>query len=263
MTDNFRLHGGAPCGVVALHGGPGAAGEARPFAEVLAEKHGVLEPFLLAETFEEQVHELKDIVRSRAEASVTLVGHSYGAMISYVFAARYPRLVRKLVMVSSGLLDGQDVEYASETRLSRLSAEDKQGLEAARTAYKTSVGERKKQAFIELFTRIKRADAYQLLPHESDLAADVIRPELYDSAWDGIQALRDSGELAAYGKDIKCPVSAIHGDYDPRPAESIRRVLRQNVKDFDFIVLKKCGHYPWYEKYARKVFYEKLLNDAL
>lgn len=256
MTANFRLHGKSPHMVVAVHGGPGGIGEARPFAEELAKKFGVVEPFLMAKTFEGQVLELKSVVEDKAMTPVILVGHSYGAMISYVFAARYPELVSKLVMVSSGLLEAVGAEGIAETRLSRLSYEQKERLETERAIYKSSKGKTKARAFVELFTLTKEADTYDAITHKSDLA--IIRPGLYDSVWEGVQPLRDSGDLVAYGTDIKCPVVAIHGDYDPRPAASVRLSLEKHVKDLKFITLEKCGHYPWYEKQARNNFYDAL-----
>lgn len=258
MVESFRLHGNPPYRIVVVHGGPGGVGQARPLAEEIARKYGVVEPFLLAETFEEQVLELKGIIESRAEAPVVLAGHSYGAMISYVFAARYPELVRKLVMVSSAALDAEGGNKAVQTRLSRLSPEQEERLETERAIYKSAKGKTKARAFVDLFTLIQELDSYDPIPHKSDL--EVIRPKLYDSAWEGVQMLRDSGRLAAYGKDIRCPVVAIHGDYDPRPAEGIRYILEDNVKNFRFILLQKCGHYPWYEKQALDKFYNVLFK---
>lgn len=259
MLKNMRLHGHPPYTVVAVHGGPGGVGEARPFAEELSKKYGVVEPFLMAESLEGQIADLKQAIEMHAQTPVVLISHSYGAMLSYIFAAKYPALVKKLIMISSGLLEAKDAEGINATRLSRLTPAQREKLEAARTAYKQARGGAKKQAFVELFTAIKEADAYNLIPHKSDLA--VIRPSLYDSVWDGMQTLRNSGELVAYGKDIQCPVIAIHGDYDPRPAQSIRNSLDTHVKDCEFILLKSCGHYPWYEKEAQSAFYERLLQS--
>jgi pimeloyl-ACP methyl ester carboxylesterase len=50
------------------------------------------------------------------------------------------------------------------------------------------------------------------------------------------------------GKNIECPVVAIHGDYDPHPADGVRIPLSNVLKDFRFILLGKCGHVPWFER---------------
>jgi len=35
------------------------------------------------------------------------------------------------------------------------------------------------------------------------------------------------------------------------------------VKNFRFILLEKCGHEPWKEKYARDKFYEILKKEIV
>jgi len=76
----------------------------------------------------------------------------------------------------------------------------------------------KEKLFVELFNLVRQADAYNIIPHESDLA--LIRPELYDSVWSDVKKIRDSGDLLDAGRSINCPVVAIHGDYDPRKPKS-------------------------------------------
>jgi pimeloyl-ACP methyl ester carboxylesterase len=63
------------------------------------------------------------------------------------------------------------------------------------------------------------------------------------------------------GKRIRCPVVAIHGDYDPHPAAGVRDSLAPVIKDFRFILLEKCGHYPWREQGAKDRFYNILKDE--
>jgi len=56
--------------------------------------------------------------------------------------------------------------------------------------------------------------------------------------------LRKSGKLLKLGKQIKYPVIAIHGDYDPHPAEGVLIPLSSILKYFRFLLLKHCGHKP-------------------
>ncbi len=74
--------------------------------------------------------------------------------------------------------------------------------------------------------------------------------------------LRKSGDLLDLGKMIACPVIAVHGSYDPHPAEDVRTSLAAVVKDFEFVLLKNCGHYPWIERDAKTKFYE-IVREAL
>ncbi len=259
MPENYRLHGEPPYSVVAVHGGPGAIGEARPFALELSKKYGVVEPLLLTKTLEGNITELQEIIETKADGPVTLIGHSYGAALCYLVAARYPELVKKLIMLSSSLLEQKYVAGMLKTRLSRMTPEDAERFETELGIYRRAKGKTKTKAFVEMYTLIQEGDAYDLIPHKSDLA--VLRPKLYDTVWEGMQALREADQLAPVGKDITCPVVAIHGDYDPRPAQSIHDSLAKYVKDLRFIVIEKCGHYPWYEQRARDNFYAQLLEN--
>jgi pimeloyl-ACP methyl ester carboxylesterase len=63
------------------------------------------------------------------------------------------------------------------------------------------------------------------------------------------------------GEKIKCPVVAIHGDYDPHPAKGVREPLSGVIKDFCFISLKNCGHKPWIEQEAKEEFYRILKKE--
>ena len=81
---------------------------------------------------------------------------------------------------------------------------------------------------------------------------------LADLTWKEAEELRRSGKLLASGKQIKCPVVAIHGDFDPHPAEGVEWPLLSVLENFRFIILEKCGHYPWKEKEAGTKFYKLL-----
>jgi pimeloyl-ACP methyl ester carboxylesterase len=75
--------------------------------------------------------------------------------------------------------------------------------------------------------------------------------------------MRQSGELLALAGQIRCPVVAIHGDYDPHPAEGVQEPLSATLGHFRFILLEKCGHTPWMERQARDAFYAILKKECI
>ena len=79
--------------------------------------------------------------------------------------------------------------------------------------------------------------------------------------WKDAAELRKSGKLLELANHIKCPVVAVHGDYDPHPAEGVEKPLSGILKDFRFILLEKCGHNPWVERHAKSRFYEVLQEE--
>jgi len=58
-------------------------------------------------------------------------------------------------------------------------------------------------------------------------------------------------------------VVALHGDYDPHPAEGVQKPLAATLKNFRFILLEKCGHKPWIERQSRDKFYAILKEELL
>ena len=77
------------------------------------------------------------------------------------------------------------------------------------------------------------------------------------------RTLLDSNELLKIIPEIQCPLVAIHGDYDVHPAEAVKEQFSQVITDFKFVLLERCGHTPWYEKYARDKFYAILKEEIL
>ncbi len=109
-----------------------------------------------------------------------------------------------------------------------------------------------------------KADTYNPLALEEDKNQEFQFDQSIwnnNGVWQEFVELRASGQLLALGKQIKCPVVAIHGDYDSHPPEGIQKPLASILKEFHFIPLKNCGHEPWREKEARKEFFKVLYSE--
>ena len=86
--------------------------------------------------------------------------------------------------------------------------------------------------------------------------------DIFKNVWQEAAQMRKTGALLKLGKLITCPALAIHGNYDPHPAEGVRDPLSGILADFQFKLLTKCGHTPWKERHAASRFYE-LLEEEL
>lgn len=257
---NPRIYGTPPYRVAVIHGGPGAPGEMVPVARELATTAGVLEPLQTKTTISGQVEELYTLLKEHADFPLTLIGYSWGAFLSYLFTARHPAMVKKLILVSSGVFEEHYAASIMPTRLSRLSTDERSQLDALAKALDDPTTPDKNGIFTQLGALIEKADAFDPLPSEQEDALEA-QYGLYDSVWQEAVALRSSGELLEQGKAIRCPVVAIHGDYDPHPAEGVHAPLSRVLKDFRFLLLEDCGHHPWCEKAAREQFYTLLKQE--
>ena len=81
----------------------------------------------------------------------------------------------------------------------------------------------KNRVLAELGNYMSRADSFDPLPHESEVIE--CQYDVYRSVWKDAQEMRTSVRLLALGRQIHCPVLAVHGDYDPHPAEGVRTPL--------------------------------------
>lgn len=254
--NNLRVYGKAPFQIIVVHGGPGAAGEMAPVAQKLAVKYGVLEPFQTAMSVTEQIEELRWVLQNHGTLPIILIGYSWGAWLSYMLAAQYPTLVKKLILVSSGSFEDFYVQGRSQVRLSRLNNEERAEFELLANTFDTLEGDEKNIALGRLGLLSLRADTYDALTSiDRDFASLALRADIFQAVWSEAADMRRSGKLLALGQQIMCPVVAIHGDYDSHPAEGVQKPLSGIVADFEFILLEQCGHKPWIERWAREKFY--------
>jgi pimeloyl-ACP methyl ester carboxylesterase len=257
---NLRKYGEVPFNVAVIHGGPGAPGDMAPVARELASGWGILEPLQTAASLEGQVQELKTVLEQDGDLPVTLIGFSWGAWLSFIFAADHPASVEKLILVGSG---GYEARYAAgihETRLNRLSEEDRTEVQSLIKVLDDPAAGDKSAAFARFGALFSKADAYDPMGYESEVIE--YQAGIFESVWKDAAELRRSGRLLELGKRIQCPVVAIHGDYDPHPAEGVQKPLSAILKSFRFVLLKNCGHMPWIERQARDEFY-RILKEEL
>jgi len=188
-----------------------------------------------------------------------LIGWSWGAWLGFIFAAEYPRLVDKLIMVAAPPFEERYVADIMATRLGRLPAtRSSEALSLMKSLDDPAIALHG-EAMDRLYKIFLRTDSLDPLPHEEEVLEFQYR--VYRGVWEQASALRRSGELLEMGKRIQCPVIALHGDYDPHPPEGVREPLSRSLSDFRFILLAGCGHYPWLERTARREFFTILAGE--
>lgn len=260
---SLRTYGKPPFTVAVIHGGPGAAGEMVPVALELSRTWNVLEPLQTATSLEGQVGELRAILAGHGELPVTLIGFSWGAWLGYLVAARYPAIIRNLILIGCGPYAETYVAKLHEVRSGRLH----EGERAEYASIIRMLGERKNKDSDAMLARLGalslKTDAYDPISGESNREDPIGgRADLFQKVWSAAVEMRRSGKLLELGKLIQCPVVAIHGDYDPHPAEGVQKPLSAVLRDFRFVLLRNCGHRPWIERQAKGKFYE-ILHDEL
>lgn len=257
---NVRFHGMKPYRVAAVHGGPGAAGSAAALAEGLAGSCGVLEPLQTKDSVDGQVEELGEQLRiSGGGKALVLIGHSWGAWLCAMTAARYPELAARLILVGAGPLEEGYVPIIEKRRLSHFSGEERnlyfsllEKLQDPRSAEKS----RLLQSLGEL---CGKADSFCELP---DTEPPVIPDgEIYSRVFAEASEMRKNGMLAAEFRKLRVPLLVIHGEYDTHPPEGVTEPLEKEGVSCRFQLLRRCGHTPWREVYARTQFFAILRRE--
>ena len=226
-----------------------------PVARVFSVKSGVLEPLQSASSLEGQVLELGRVLEEHATCPVTLIGHSWGAILAFILAARNPELADRLIMVGAGVFEERFSAGILDVRLQRLTDDERASALVLMGDLAHGDEKRKNQAFSGLGALLYKADCYDPLPVDNKVIECNFL--VFRQVWNEAAAMRKSGGLLAMAPRIRCPVVALHGSYDPHPAQGVQ-VLAGRVPDFRFILLDKCGHYPWVERYACREFYRLL-----
>lgn len=243
--------GFGPYSVAVLHGGPGAPGSAHGLAVGLSDFCGVAEPLQGASDIGALIEELHGQLEP-LDLPVTLVGHSWGAWLAFLYAAKYPETVRKLILVSSGPFEDRYVPLITKTRMERMGPEGRALFE------KLFKGPLSNAELKKIGALVAKADAFDPLPGEKGPEPDAAQ---YQAVWGQAQALRSNGTLLGAAKFVRCPVTAFHGDWDPHPEAGVREPLEKALKDFKFVLLEKCGHEPWQERQARDKFFKALRQE--
>jgi pimeloyl-ACP methyl ester carboxylesterase len=250
--DNFRTFGSEPYDIVMLHGGPGAPCSLEAVSRRLSFSFGILEPAILSLTVKEQVEELHSIITNNSSCPLFFIGHSWGAWLCLLYASKYPDSVRKLLLLGTPPVEGKYVPLIEATRLSRLTEQEKKDYLIAQNQFFTAT--ESNSLSTDFVTLLTKTDVFEALPNET--LDSKFYPDVFQSVWKEASQMRTNGELINAIRQVKCPVVAIHGDFDPHPSEGVKESLTAILPNFRFNLIERCGHYPWKEKYGKDILYK-------
>ena len=169
-------------------------------------------------------------------------------------------MVDKLVLIGAGAFEEKYNVDLMKTRLDRLSANEKStALHLIKLVSKARPGNDEASGFQKFGKLMSKADSFDSFAVDDEVFE--FQPDVYRSIWPEAEKMRKDGRLLELGKKIKCPVVAIHGDYDPHPAVGVKEPLSKVLSQFKFICLERCGHYPWKEKNASRRFFDILYEE--
>jgi proline iminopeptidase len=254
VTLRVREHGRGPV-LLVLAGGPGMnAAYMEPLVTELARDHRCVVPdqrgtggSRLARIDATTLHlaayvaDVEAVREKLGLPALALVGHSWGALLAMIYAARHPGRVERLVLIGPAGPTSRFLAVYPDNLAMRLRPEDLK-LEAEAMAgpdVEESVLRARMPGYF--FSRELGVKARALVVPGS-LAAGVA-PIVLGGLGPGFDL---TPELAA----IRAPALVIQGRQDP-VGESTAIEVRDAIPGASLVWLERCGHFPWLEARER------------
>ncbi|HYH05873.1 MAG TPA: alpha/beta hydrolase [Thermoanaerobaculia bacterium] len=250
--------------ILMLSGGPGFSPDyLRPVAEKLSEKHAFV-LFHQRGTGKSPVDRydaealsipklVSDLEALRKELKVeqwTIVGHSFGGILSMMYAREHPQRIRALALVDSGGPTLASVLKFQTNLESRFTDEERAQIKEWSAPEKMKANRR--LASLQL-TKIKTA-AYFADRAKAHLFTDKMTDDWFHEGvfWSIVPQMM-ALDLRAGLENVKAPVLVIHGKQDPlETADEVHKTF----PDSKLVVLENAGHFPWLEQEG--AFYKAL-----
>ncbi len=190
--------------------------------------------------------DLKILIEQTMSPPIIGMGHSLGAVTTYIAAAKYPHLFSAIILIDPSILPRRRLLWFAALRMVGL-AGNRQLAQLARRRRKIFQG---KSEALKRFTSGRGifsswskefVEAYLecgLLEKDSETAVLKCDPELEAQIFESVPH-----DVWRYAKQISCPVLAIRGAHsDVFTAESAAR-LKQLMPDCELVTIPDAGHF--------------------
>jgi pimeloyl-ACP methyl ester carboxylesterase len=190
--------------------------------------------------------DLKILIEQTMTPPIIGMGHSLGAVTTYIAAAKYPHLFSTIVLIDPSILPRRTLLWFAALRMVGL-AGNRQLAQSARRRRKTFQG---KNEALKRFTSGRGifsswskefVEAYLecgLLEKDSETAVLKCDPELEAQIFESVPH-----DVWRYAKQIACPVLAIRGEHsEVFTAESAGR-LKRILPDCELVTVPDAGHF--------------------
>ena len=245
--------------VIVIHGGPGMdQGYLLPGMAALAKKHQVVfydqlgcgrstatvidESHITINSFVEDIETLRKALKFE---KVTIVGHSWGGMLAMYYAVKYPKNIKKLVLMNTVTSAGME-EFLDEV--------EKRTMPSAGEFEKLKASQEFIDSDPQAIAQYYRLFFQYYFHNPADLEKLNLQLEPKGAAT-GVKVAKILEE-SIFGKytdqhddlqKLKIPTLIIRGESDVIPM-SAANSMAHSIKGSKLVVLKNCGHFPYIEQ---------------
>ena len=242
--------------VLLLAGGPGFSPEyLRPIAAKLGDHHAFVLLHVRGtgksalEKYDAETLALKNLVgdvdalRTELKAEkLVLVGHSFGGILSMMYAREHPERVAKLALVDSGGPTLRSVLKFNANLEARYTDEDRAKIREWSSPER--VKENRRLAVLEL-TRAKTPAYFADRAKAKAMIDSLDESSFSDAMFLAVVPQMFTLDLRAGLEKVQAPVLILHGKKDPlETAEE----LRETFPAARVTLLDDAGHFPWLEQ---------------
>ncbi|MGD8613074.1 MAG: alpha/beta hydrolase [Desulfobacterales bacterium] len=266
LTDG-RIHyldwGGSGLPAHFLHGNGFCAGTYTPFIRYLVDDLHILASDVRGHGGSDRpgvdrirhwdifAEDLKNLIEQKMSAPVIGIGHSLGAVTTYIAAAQYPHLFSAIVLIDPVILPHRQLWLLVVLRLLGLRGI----LPLAKMARRRRREFKGKQEALRLFAAGRGifknwskefVQAYLecgLLEKDEKTAVLRCDPELEAQIFESIPL-----NVWRYAQKIRCPVLAIRGELSDIFATDAAQRLKGCIADYELQTVSHTGHFPSMEK---------------
>jgi proline iminopeptidase len=241
----FTMSVGVGEPVVVLHGGPGASHDyLRPQCDRFAEsghslfyydqRGGGRSKSVRPGTVDDHIADLERVRAHLGEEQLTLLGYSWGGLLSILYALRHPaRVKRMLLLAPAPLWAGARDEM--KARMKALG--DRPEVAALRASL--DMTDRKNRFALAV-------SSYFVDPRRAlELTPFLVQGRAESAVWDSLGEYDLRDDVRA----LTMPIMILHGEEDPIPIASSRLLAERTGATL--VALPHCGHVPYIEGAAQ------------
>jgi proline iminopeptidase len=207
----------------------------------------------------QSVRDISSLLKKLKIDRVTIVGHSWGAMLAVNFAIAHPAQINKLVLIGSGPLAFSDFVIQQDNIIARATRAEREYIERLQDSISRaespseSAGYRRK--FGKQFLRLISYDATRIDSIFEEVSKSKTNPKMQFLMFQDLQKINYNVK-SKIGL-LNFPTLVICGRQDPVGLFPSIQLKELNNK-FNLVWVEKSGHFPWLENHES--FYQEVFK---
>ena len=203
-------------------------------------------------TVQKYIDDLNGLYKKLGNKKLILVGHSWGGMLSFSYAANEPEKVKKVILLNTGGVTDQFYTWFGSNINMRLHKEDTD-------LYQEQL-DNNRETLIAIWPGyfFDRNIAIKTRP-ELDYK---FRNQKGINAFASGDWRERSEDRVAKLKKYKGPIDLITGRQDP-VGESVVYEAKSIIPQLKYTFIEQCGHFPWIEGEKQAETFYKLFDESI